>query len=720
MAWKQIPHPPDREPAPLGKERIYLEGSEIRAGFDTATGRLVELVSKATGVSFLAPGSVGGTWRLYDTRGLWIEGACERPAHILVYKPTQIEFVYENPHQSGVTFPIRFAIMYRVDELSGNLYTMGRITHLGGPEAIERVQFFVLSGLTEFAGPSTQLILPFIGGERRPAPLSGDWSDFEYIYPNEAMAWLAFCDGRESLYLQGCDGSYRWMTIRGRVARRRRPPEYEIGFEYCGLLREGESVSLPGAAIDRIGGTWHEAAHRYREWLRGVYRPAEIPARAQNLRGLIEMMFAYRDADGRMIERDPEELYAYARRCQKELGLDVAHLCGYHEGGFDAHYPLYHRVLPSIGGEEGLKRFIRRCNETPGMTTDIYINCRLTDMDTEWWGGKGLEWACRSKDGTPFVEYYNHRYFTVACPSADKRRDFWLDQVDRFVRWGIQGIQIDQPHTTARECWELKEHAHSDPFEHWGQGSRLLFQLIRQRAQEIDPQVWLWGESASDAFSHFFDYSCIYARYPEARVYFGETDPATRDWVYDPRGFGMPEVFRYVCPEIRMLQCPRRILEDEGDAIESLNLIWTYGAIVYWPGNLIGYDLDRVPEGLRRHLKRIYDIRTAYPHILTRGIFRDTVGLQAAPETVYARLYITDRDRQGLAVAAINRDRGKAVEAEIAVDPEELGLSARWRWRWIERGAAGGGEEGKGLAAKVRIPANGVALVEFIPQDRAT
>ncbi|MBN1420656.1 MAG: hypothetical protein JXP34_17925 [Planctomycetes bacterium] len=716
MAWKQIPHPPDREPAPLGSERIYLEGAGLRAGFDTGSGRLVELASRATGASFLAQACVGGTWRLYDTRGLWIEGACERPAEVISGGRDHIEFIYARPRQWGLTFPIEVRVLYRIDGADGGLRTAAHVRHLGGPVTIERVQHPVISGLSEFAGPSTQLLLPFIGGERRPAPLSGDWSDFEYIYPNEAMAWLALFDGRESLYLASHDPDFRWMTIRGRAARRRRPPELEICFERCGFIRDGEGVRTPDAAIDCIGGTWHAAADRYRKWIEGWYQPPEIPARAQDLRGLIEMMFAYRDADGRMIERDPEELYAYARRCRRELGLDVAHLCGYHEGGFDADYPLYDRVLPSIGGEAGLERFIDRCNRTPGMTTDIYINCRLTDIDTEWWGGTGLEWACRSKDGTPFVEYYNHRRFTIACPMVGERRDWWLEQIERFVRWGIGGIQIDQPHTTARECWAWREHGHPDPFSHWAQGFLLLFRMIRERVRAIDPQVWLWGESASDVFSPFFDYSCIYARYPEARVSFGETDPATRDWVFDPRGFGQPEAFRYVCPEIRMLQCPRRILEDEGDAIESLNLIWAYGAMVYWPGNLIGYDLDRVPEGFRRHLKRIYDVRAAHPHALARGRFRDTIGLETDADKVYARLYVTDRRPEGIAVAAINRDRGNAVGAEVVIDPARLGLPTGAGWRWAELGA-GGGEEGTGTAAKVRIPANGVALVEFTPPE---
>lgn len=718
MAWRQIPHPPDFAFPNAGGDRIALSAGHVRVEWDRETGRVVELRGCGNGSAFLGANGPGITFRLLSADGLWIDGAHERAASVEQVSEDRVEVLYVHPRQCGVTFPVRLLLVYELtrDEFGPHLRCGYELTHEGGDLIVERVQFPVLSGLTEFAGPATELVLPFIGGERRPAPVTGGWSDFEYIYPNEAMSWMLLHDGQRGLSLASEDPAFRWTVLRGRVLTKRAEKALELLFETCPYLRAGQTASSQPFVLYPYDGTWHRAADRYRAWLETWWQAPVSSDWVKELRALVELFFEMPYADGHVDRFEAERLLAYMRRCHAELGFDIAHVCGYHEGGFDAHYPLY-RPLERIGGEAGLREFLAHCNAEPGWTTDIYVNCRITDIHTEWWGETGRHWACVGKDGTLTTEFYNGQYFTAACPSIPARQDYWCATVDRLTRgYGSEGLQVDQPHTTAREDWAFEAHGHDTPFDHWGPGYMELFRRIREQLTGREPRVWSWGEAASDVFSQYFDFSCCYVRYPDQRVAFGETDPATRDWVHDWRGFGMPEVFRYVCPEVPMIQCPRIFADDPADLYDRLHILFAYSPTLYWPSLSTGYDLDRVSEEFRAYLRRLWELRHDLRDTMIHGRFRDTVGVSADPPGLFAKAYVSGPGRRpGVTVVAIHRDRQAALEAAVAVDPARLlptHADAEWRWRECA------GEEslsGSGLRAEVRIAPNGMAVLHYEP-----
>jgi hypothetical protein len=723
MSWKQIAHPPDWTPLPVSTadaERIELDGLSLTV--ERLGGRAASLRDDLTGLEWLSHRERGITFRLLDVHGLWIDGPAQAATSVRRMSDTAIEVTYSRPTQCGVTFPVELVLRYELERdprFGPALVCSYEIEHLGGEGVIERVQFPVLSGVPEFAGAETELLLPFIQGERRPAPLSGGYGDFEYIYPNEAMSFMALCNEARGLYLGSEDPGFRWTVLRGRTVRKAAPPALELLFETCPFLREGERARSQRFVLHPYAGSWHRAADRYRAWLDTWWHPPPMPDRVRELRALVELFFEMPYADGRVVRRNADELYAYMERCWEEMGLDVAHICGYHVGGFDAQYPLY-EPLPEIGGAEGIRQFATRCNSHPNWTTDIYINCRITDVDTSWWGDTGRKWACTSKDGSYFAEFYNGRYFTIACPAVEERRDYWLRTVRRITReWGIEGLQVDQPHTTARECWAYEAHDHLTPFDHWGPGFIELFRNIREELTSCEPRVWSWGEAASDVFSQFFDFSCCYVRYPDRKVAFGETDPATRDWEHDWRGYGMPELFRYCCPEVPMLQAPMVCAGNPEDLFARLNILFLYSPMMYWPSLSTEYDLDRVPVGFRRYVRHLWDVRHELRDTMIHGRFRDTVGMSAQGPDVLAKVYVSGPGRRpGLTVVAINRSVDSERDAEVAVEPPallpQLG-AVSWRWRALAIGTPDA-PYGSGPVARVRIPANRVAVVHFEPE----
>ena len=793
MSWKQIPYPPDRDPLDPGEVRVAIAAGGLRLHVGSVTGRVVSLASEEVGLDPLADRRSGITFRLLDTEGVWIDGPAVLAASVERVGERAVEVTYERPRQCGVTFAVRLVLRYELIEdqqLGPAVACSYRLEHLGalpGENAsarVERVQFPVIWGLAECFGDATELILPFIGGERRPRPITGGWRDFEYIYPNEAMSWMLYHDGTRGLYMASEDPAFRWTVMRGRVLRKRDPEAYELLFETTPFLggaeqdrfiagracsdesdltppasgrypsplaergcRKGATdrapkagvrspagaphtrmdhseMTLDGQAFESqrfvlwpYAGSWHRAADRYRAWLDTWWQPPQMPDSVRELRALVELFFEMPYADGRVVRSDADALYAFMERCWDEMRLDVAHICGYHRGGFDAQYPLY-EPLDRIGGADGLREFAERCNAREGWTTDIYINCRITDVETDWWGRMGREWACRSKDGTFFTEFYNGRYFTVACPFPEERQDYWLAKIEEITRgYGVEGLQVDQPHTTARECWSREAHGHRTPFDHWGPGYIELFRRIREQLTEREPRVWSWGEAASDVFSQFFDFSCCYVRYPDQKVAFGETDPATRDWVSDWRGYGMPEVFRYCCPEVPMLQCPRVTAENVEELYTRLHILFMFSPMLYWPSLSIEYDLDRVDPGFRAYLTRLWDLRQELRDTMIHGRFRDIVGLGCSNASVYAKLYVSGPGRRpGITAIAINRDPKAEQEVTLRIDPAALmpeHASAAWSWRERALPAA---QSGARTVATVSVLANRVAVVHFEPR----
>ncbi|MEW6742267.1 MAG: DUF6259 domain-containing protein [Planctomycetota bacterium] len=716
--WRQIPYPPDLPEPPSSSEHppIVLEGEHIRFIGDSRSGRGLQLEHRRTGTRFLAPRAPGVSFRLYTKDGLYLDGTAVETAPTLRVAPDSrsLTLLFDRPAWHGHSWPLRLELEVRLRGEDA-LEFQFEVEHLGGAPReviIERVQYPVLSGVREFAGPATQLLLPFIGGERRPEPATRCYADFEYIYPNEAMSFMDLYSKQEGLYLASYDERFAWTVMRGRrlvraVASQERAsvPSLELLFETTPYLREGERFRSQPFVVAVHAGDWHSAADRYRdEWLQSWFRPPRTPSWVRELKGLVELFFEITDESG-VHRYDAPTLLEYMRRCHAEMGLEVAHVCGYHEGGFDARYPLY-EPLAWIGGAQGLRDFFVACRREQGWTSDIYMNARIMDIATRWWHETGRDWACVSKDGTVFTEYYNGRTFAIACPSIPDRIAFWCAKAETLLRLGAKGLQVDQPHTTAREDWEFEAHGHRTPFDHWGTGQMALFTALRERQRALDPESWSWGEAASDVFSQYFDISCLYSRYPDQRVFFGETDPSTRRWVDDVRGYGAPEVFRYVCPEIPLLQAPLLKLDQPDAMVARLNLMWIFSTIIYWPGLAVDHCLDRIPAEFRRYLARLWRLRHEHRDLLIHGRFVDDRGLTVSDPRVYAKRYVAPR---ATAVVAANRSLDERIEVEILLDLEE-GETWRFQAASLEEEPVSWSHGGGGRVS-LAIPANGAALV---------
>ena len=302
-----------------------------------------------------------------------------------------------------------------------------------------------------------------------------------------------------------------------------------------------------------------------------------MPDEVREFRALVELFFEMPYADGRVVRRTADELFAYMSRCHEEMGLDVAHICGYHIGGFDAEYPLY-EPLPEIGGADGLRAFAARCNAHEGWTTDIYINCRIT-AQTDC-GPAGAR-DCRRARDIPTGNCHNGRYFSVAAP-VSRSADATGWKIEEITRMGEGPGRPAR--TTARSAGPTI--AITAPIRPLGSGFIDLFRRIRKHS----PSRATIRSGCRQRRLPVLRLVVLLRALPRPAGCGWRTDPATRDWEHDWRG-GMPELFRYAARGA--VVAGHMDPADHPEDLERLNIMFLYSPMLYWPSLSVEYDLTR-------------------------------------------------------------------------------------------------------------------------------
>ncbi len=281
MAWRQIPYPPDHPPPTSANDPIILERSGLRLELDPLSGDLVALSAPGIGLDLL-PGDARITFRLMSHEHLWLEGSSARPTFVRTDDSERIEVVYERPERRWVIFPVRMTLRYEIGGGGSSprnwcaLRARAPEVPEGSDAGIVKRVHFVVQGLPEIDGERTELLLPFIGGERRPAPLSGEWS------PSSTSTRTKPCPGCSSTTATGAS------TWRARIrssadgdARPNHPEAHSCSKPSCSSRpapTSGPARSSPASGSAwPYAGTWHTAADRYRAWLDTWWEPPTMP-----------------------------------------------------------------------------------------------------------------------------------------------------------------------------------------------------------------------------------------------------------------------------------------------------------------------------------------------------------------------------------------------------------------------------------------------------------
>ncbi|MBE3575754.1 MAG: hypothetical protein IMW99_09965 [Firmicutes bacterium] len=309
-----------------------------------------------------------------------------------------------------------------------------------------------------------------------------------------SMPWMDCFGAAQGLYLCACDPAFDLTGLRVETGG---PASPWLGLAIRKHVRIGPGQRWQSAVYELAlhPGDWHWAARRYRAWFDTVVQQETVPLALRQM-AAVNPRYDFKNG-GRVQHRFCEipELYDAG----VEYGMEHFFIAGWNRSGFDRDYPEYHPDL-ELGSPLDLEQgcaYIR----SRGGTVSFYINARLFDMDSDYFGSLGKEWAIRDPSGEFMRETYEPRTFAVMCPACAEWRRHLADTAAWMVKaYHAQGIYLDQlGSATPWPCFAA-HHQHLTPGE-FNRGYLALLDQVRAAIQAVDPAAFLMIENCGDIYS---------------------------------------------------------------------------------------------------------------------------------------------------------------------------------------------------------------------------
>jgi hypothetical protein len=505
-------------------------------------------------------------------------------------------------------------------------------------------------GLTvrEFRGPILPLWLdpkqppallwPSGAGERFADPTS--LGLLELPFPTKlCMAWLAFDRGDSGLYVGSHDSSLatRMFRVDATEARGR----VLVSLNEYPFAASGTDWTSGPVVVRPYGGTWHEAARRYRAWARTWWTPPEPPAWVRQATGWQLVILKQQNGEVHWPYTDIERLVALG----KESGLDVLGLYGWAEGGHDRRYPIYDPD-PEMGGEAALRAGIEAAHAA-GQRVVLYVNGQLLDMQTEWYAKHGVKAATVSERGEVFGEGWQKYKDAPMKPTAYgcQSSQIWIDRLLELAlhiqQLGADGIIYDQIGSADPMFCFSEKHNHTHPALAIGPGAAANLERIRAHMRTVDPDFIIMTEHVTDGVNRYVDltHGCGTGFAPGGRSFpemlrftFPELpstqrhptpvlDAATANWacLY---GFHYEVEYRYL---------PDRLYVDQG----MVPALRDYSRVINRPDVKLMQQTD--PRAAHAYLKRLAAFGRRNADLLREGMFVDVEGFSCPNPALIAK-----------------------------------------------------------------------------------
>ncbi len=460
---------------------------------------------------------------------------------------------------------------------------------------------------------------------------------FGTTYPGYAsMQWMALEGSGRTLFLQSQDADHHVTDLRV-LGAPTAEGDITLVLDKLAFVREGETWQAPDAVLSFYAGSWHKGADLYAGWAK-TWRPShEKPEWVKNMNGYYLVIMKQQFGTEMWPYHTIPKLYELA----KATGCDTVGLFGWYDSGHDNQYPDL-KVSESLGGAQALKDGIRQVQEEGGSVT-LYYQGHLIDTTTEFYQNGGDQYVCRSKDGIPYLEWYNKahnstylKYFTnksfaTSCPCCPEWRELMEEKAEWVRSFGPDGVLYDQiGGMPPRPCFDERHpHPKGKPSLSMPGGRKLLMDGIQRRTKELDSQYGFFSEHITDVYSAYLDGVHGISSYPS-----GEGD-----WGSGAKGVhNCPELFRYCFPEtIITIRNPRPYLEKR-----AVNYACAYGFRFELEVRYDG-DCDDVLSGRyaqeNLYAKQAGDLRRRHWDLLGLGRFVDGLPLRWENEAVLAKAF---------------------------------------------------------------------------------
>jgi hypothetical protein len=468
---------------------IRLENEHMRVVFDAKDGRVIELVDRKSGKSFVdAPADTLGVWDVHAIAGGTTRRVRPADARRFRWSRTHagatpaVRLIWDDFGVEGAP-ALRVTATVRLRPRDAMSEWRIRLDGIQGA-GVDSVRFPRIGGIP--VGERDELAVPQWMGQRTREPRrvlagpGGKGRRLEWFYPGQLslQAIALYESGGPGLYLAADDTlAYRKSWAMWGDGDR------GAGYEMVHLPEDpGKWASYAprySAIVGAFTGDWMTAAGRYRAW--GTQQRwaresrmslGRVPAWVRNTgiwvwnRGESDMVLAPAESLQKRVPDLPVSVFWH----------------WWHHGPYDTSFPDY---LPPREGVPSFTRAVERAHAS-GLHAIVYMNQRLWCLETpSWKKERGERWAVRDAAGKIRTEVYN-TFDPIPCATMDVATQGWRDKyagiADTAIRrYGVDGIYMDQA-VLSLVCYAT-DHGHPVGGGHyWVDGFTKLAQGIRQRS----------------------------------------------------------------------------------------------------------------------------------------------------------------------------------------------------------------------------------------------
>ena len=536
-------HDSDRLTPVSGKTAI-IENDDVRLGFDSVSGALVQFEYKKTGWKIQTAPELAESFRIFAP-------TAQRSYNPILGARNQLSAIEKAPDGQSLKLVWRSL----KSEYRGMLdMTLTGTVSLDGPEVNFDLQVQNNSGLT-----ISSIDWPVIGSLGKPKAASDmrRMANEEHggrevpIYPvfrNEMGYWgtnfpIQMGAGRYNLVLAGDQGIYLGThdTSYQEVTRYtfelkpgysdsfddRVPDDVEISthpvrivtsIEHFPFVPSGETATLARIVICPFQGDWHHGADVYRRWRATWFHRPITPAWVEKVNSWQELQINSAEDDLRTKYTDLPQRAAEAAKAR----IDAIQIVGWAKGGQDRGLPS-HDTDPRLGTHDELKQAIAKI-QAMGVHVVLFNKYQWADTSTAAYDRELQNHMAHDPNGIPYqfsgygyqtpeqLEDINTRRLAVACIPDP----FWLNlsatEFRKSIDLGASGILFDDvvDHAGADYCFSHKN-GQLVAKSLWA-GDSMLGERLRQIVgSTVGPENFLLsGEAAYDLETRY--YSLTYSR----------------------------------------------------------------------------------------------------------------------------------------------------------------------------------------------------------------
>ena len=654
---------------------IRLSNDSISAGFDEATGAMVELSSPATGWSIIRQPVLGLSFSMVvplpDRLNHRVFG---RQQKLTRFERSgdgrRLTLVWDRLiSETGLTLEVTFTGVMELTEFglefSGELANRGphRVDNVGWPCVGELSPPGKQGELYKWTAAHTELyrqeLQPTFHNQQ------GYWGA---DHPTQTAhsphtSFVLVGDEAEGLYV-GHHGTTNeelvqflfelkpgpvdsWRESAAAAELGGEPVRIELTLNHFPFAAPGATARLSPIVLQPYRGTWHKGVDCYKRWRATWHRPAPTPEWCKRVHSWQQIQINSIAGEQRCRYRD---LVEHGRLCAKH-GVETIQLTGWTDNGQDGRMPS-HDIDPRLGTRAELRQAIADLRAM-GVRVILYEKFVYADVSTDWYRRELRAYMARDIHGNveghsgwayflpAHFAGFNMRRLDWGCMNHPQWRRVCREEFARSLDLDADGVLIDEschPRGDGRYCFAA-DHGHAVP--------------------AFNPQ----GDNALMA-----ELNAIAGRQPREQVIVGE---ATHD--LQTAEFGMT-YFRIApghIPGLRYIDpfYPMMVAATGYDDREKLNACLMYRYVIsYEPLNFKGR-LDDFPLTMQ-YGKLIDDLRLRYQAELWDATFEDTLGATVTEaDGKPHKDYSVFRQPTGRrVVVVVNHDRSRELAATVRID----------------------------------------------------